>query len=153
MPYGRYKELTAFLHEVGLRMDLKTLRAYIAEIKGSIDGTRGQISLEGALKAIWKMESRIELAFEPDSAKRLSTVVYFDDTESMEGFDSVKAKEKLKIWEEEGSLDFFLTRPMAELLGVNGISKDSLQDYISQAGEVVRESILGPHKVSLPSSE
>lgn len=148
MPYGRYKEVSAFLHEVSLRMDLKTLKAYLAEIKSHIDGTRGQINTGEAWKIIFKMESRIELAFEPDSAKRLATVVYFDDTESLESFDQDYAKLKLKIWEAEGSFDFFLTRPMAELLGLKGISKDSLVDYINQAAEVIKESILELPKAS-----
>lgn len=142
MPYGRYKEVSAFLHEVSLKMDLKTLRAYLAEIKGFLDGSRGQANLGEIWKIIFKMESRIELAFEPESAKRLASVIYFDETESLESFDREYGQKKLKIWEAEGSYDFFLTRPMAELLGLNGISMDSLIDYIKEAGEVIAASIL-----------
>lgn len=153
MPYGRYKEISAYLQEVDLRMSLKTLRSFLIELKSYIDGSRGQVNLIMACQTLGKMESRIELQFEPETAKRLATVVYFDDTEDITKFDSDYAKEKMKIWEREESFDFFLTRPMSEWLGLRGISKDSLIAFINQTTDLIRDLTPEMPEASPPTSE
>lgn len=153
MPYGRYKHVSAALYEVNLRMDLATLKGYIKAIMENIDGSRDKINLIKVGQLLLNMESRIELQFTPETAKRLASIVYFDETEDLTDFDDVYAKKKLAIWEREGGHDFFLTKPMDELLGLKGISPDSLTEFIKVAEEVIKESTLGMQSPASQSSE
>ena len=82
------------------------------------------------------MESRLELNFEPETARNLASVVFFDDTEDMEDFDQEYGKKKLELWDKHKFSAFFLTKPMDELLGVRGISEDTLKTYIKEAEEI-----------------
>jgi len=136
MPYGRYKFVAAFLYEVELRMTSKTLKEYLSKLKDIITGTKGTVDLSNAYKVIWAMESRLELNFEPETARNLASVVFFDDTEDMEDFDQEYGKKKLELWDKHKFSAFFLTKPMDELLGVRGISEDILKTYTKEAQEI-----------------
>src|SRR5690606_17036636 len=118
---GRYKYYYAALREVDLRADLNTLKEYIAAFKNILDGGKNgkQISLEALWKLIFNLESRINLAFEPAGVKNLAAIAYFDETEDLTSYDAEYGKQKVKLWEDHGIHDFFLTRPIGELLGLN----------------------------------
>lgn len=147
MPTGRYKWVMNYLREVDLRMDLATMKAYMAEIMKCISGSRGQIDLINVYKIIHAIQTRLELAFEPETIKRLASVTYFDDTEDLSDFSMKKGEEKIKIWDKAGTLDFFLTKPISALLGLNNISQESLQDYINRTSGILAE-LISPQQLS-----
>jgi hypothetical protein len=139
LPAGRYKFIDAFLYEVELRMNLKTLKAYIADLKKQLDGSKGQVDLSAAFRIIYAMETRTELGFEPQTVKRLASVVYFDATEDLRDYNAEYCNKKIKFWEDNNCYDFFLTRPISELCGLNGISQTSLQTYIAEATQILKD--------------
>lgn len=136
MPYGRYKFVAAFLYEVELRMTAKILKDYLSKLKDYLTGAKGTVDLGKAYQVVWAMESRLELNFEPETARNLASVVFFDDAEDMEDFDQEYGKKKLALWDKYKFSGFFLTKPMDELLGVRGISEDTLKTYIKEAQEI-----------------
>lgn len=141
MPTGRYKWVMNYLREVDLRMSLETMRGYMDIIKKTLNGgKKGVIDLFEVSKVVHSIETRLNLAFEPETVKRLASVTYFDDTEDLRGYDLEHNKKKRQLWDEAGSLDFFLTNPIAELLGLNNFSPDGLQEYMRQAMEALKES-------------
>lgn len=142
MPTGRYKWVMNYLREVDLRIDLSTMKAYMAEIIKCIDGSKKQIDLINVFKIVTSIQSRLELAFEPETIKRLASVTYFDDTEDLSDFSMQKGEEKRKWWDKHNTLDFFLTNPISELLGMKGISLESLQAYIQETTEILKELTL-----------
>lgn len=150
MPYGRYKEFSIFLSEVDLRMTKRTLTGFLDKLEDVLNGTKGNgVILGDAFKVIWSMRSRLTLDFEPETARKLATVVYFDESESLIEYDPEHGQKKLKIWDKCGGDAFFLlTKPMDELLGLKGISAPSLIDYISQARELLNDPTLEQPKVS-----
>src|SRR5690349_12219217 len=97
LPTGRYKWVDATLSEVDIRMTLPTLRAYIGKLKKYLDGSNG-INLGEAWKIIYAMETRCELAFEPETVRRLASVTYFDETEDLRDYDQEYAQKKIKFW-------------------------------------------------------
>jgi len=138
-PYGRYKWISTFLHEVELRMDLKTLQGYIDYIKKHISGEKGKINLGEVSVTIAKMETRMALHFDVETAKKLASVIYFDEDEDLTTYDRQKGREKMDAWGKDLKvMDFFLTKPMRELLGLNDISETALTDYISQQVEIIK---------------
>jgi hypothetical protein len=151
MPTGRYKWVMSFLREVDLRMDLDKMKAFMAELRRCLSGKKGEIDLITAGRIIYNIEAHLELAFEPETIKRLASVVYFDDTEDLSDFDQKKGEWKRNLWSKYNTLGFFLTKPIGELLGLKNTSPESLQDYINQTTEILKELIL-PLQPSQPES-
>lgn len=141
IPAGRYKYIYMHLKEVDLRMNIETLRAYISEFKTILNGSGAKKTIEiGKLwELIINMETRAKLAFEPASVERLAAVIYFDDTEDLSTYDRKYGQKKIDHWQKHEVVDFFLTKPIGELLGLKDISIPSLQDYITGATQVIAD--------------
>lgn len=138
-PYGRYKWISTFLQEVELRMDLKTLNAYLDDIEKNISGGKGVINLTKVAESIAKMRTRTALHFDVETAKKLASVIYFDEDEDLTTYDLAKGREKMDAWGKDlKTMDFFLTKPMRELLGLSDISEIALADYINQQVEIIK---------------
>lgn len=138
-PFGRYKWISTYLQEVDLRMDLKTLNAYIDDIEKNISGEKGKINLGNVAITLHKMRSRTAMQFDVETAKKLASVIYFDETEDLTTYDREKGREKMAAWgKDTKTMDFFLTKPMRELLGLNDISETALADYISRQLEIIQ---------------
>lgn len=150
MPTGRYKYFYAFLREVDLRASLATLKDYVDAFKKVLNGgEKGKsISIGAMWELILNLETRIKLAFEPMGVKNLAAVAYFDDTEDLTTFSTAYGKEKIKLWEEHNIHDFFLTKPIGELLNLKGISIESLQEYLIQSEQIIQDLNSGLLKVS-----
>lgn len=142
LPVGRYKWIDAALNEVDIRMTLPVLKAYILELKKYLNVTNGAIRLDKAFQVISNMETRCELAFEPETVKRLASIVYFDETEDLRDFNQEYGQKKVKIWESTGKYDFFLTRPIGELLNLNITSETYLEKYIQEASQILKDLTL-----------
>lgn len=85
------------------------------------------------------METRVNLAFEPDTVRRLASVVYFDAAEDLSTFDMKYGEKKVEFWKKNNVTDFFLTRPISELLGLEGISITSLEEYLRTSTSIIEE--------------
>lgn len=140
MPTGRYKFIVAATREVDMRMSIELLHEYINNLKTCLKGEKGKVDLETAWKTIFNIETRISLAFEPNTVKKLASVVYFTDTEILTTWDKVKdGSEKVKFWDRYNCLDFFLTRPISELLRLSDSSLTSLETYLNQVYPILEE--------------
>lgn len=144
IPAGRYTYVDAFLREHEMRMDVETLKGYIAAIRDEISGAKGDVNLTSATILLYKMEQRTNLAFTPDTVKRLASVVYFDANERLDGYDQEYGKKKIEAWEASGTLDFFFTTPMRELLGLQNTSPESLQNYLTEAHQILKDLTSNP---------
>jgi hypothetical protein len=144
MPTGRYKWVMHYLREVDLRMDLDTMKKYMAGLKKILNGgtTGKMIQLGEAWKIVDKIEARLALAFEPAGIARLASVTFFDDTEDLSGFNFEYGSEKVDKWAKAGTLDFFLTSPIEDILNLKGISTQSLQEYIQEVNLMIQEMTL-----------
>lgn len=150
IPAGRYKYIYAALKESDLRMDLPTLKLYIQTMKDILNGgaRKSQINVGDIWKIVLNMESRIVLAFEPAAIERLAAVIYFDAGEDLSTYNRMHGAQKILNWKKHNVLDFFLTRPIAELLGTSGISLTSLEDYIQTTTEMIQDLTIDLQKVS-----
>lgn len=142
MPVGRYKWVDATLNEVDIRMTLPVLKAYIKELKTNLDGSKGVINLAKAFQQIYAMETRCELAFEPETVRRLASVVYFDDTEDLRDYDQEYAQKKIEFWQKKKIYTYFLTKPIAELLNLSEVSETYLVTYIKEAEQILKDLTL-----------
>lgn len=132
--YGRYIVLQAFLQEYHLRVDLDTLRANIKKIKGwlnpPVNKDGGTLQLGKALELLEIMEQRANIAFEPDTVYRLASVLYFDDSEVLSGYDKKYNEEKIERWKETEVVDFFFHKLFKESTRLTVTSKEDLLNYL-----------------------
>jgi len=144
MPYGRYQMVQTYYLQYDLRLNHKMFKQFISGIKGWLDGSAGTVNIGKAFEVISKMEARAELAFSPDQAYNLASIVYFDDTEDLYKYDEVYNREKkIRLWKEDKDLGFFYTSPLDELLGLSGFSKQDLEDYIRTAEQILTDLTSG----------
>lgn len=140
MPYGRYKFLITFIKQVDLRMTDVILRKYLDKIDDNISGKGGRdIDLTKVYQTIQDMRSRLELMFETETVLDYASVVYFDDTENLTSYDLKHNKSKKDGWREANTLDFFYTKPTAELFGLKDISKTDLEGYLALQRELIKD--------------
>lgn len=131
MPVGRYKFLDAYLLEHELRMTPKMFHDYLDRMESFLNGRGGQINLTGLAVTINNMRTHANVMFVPKTIKKLASVVFFDETEDLRDYDEQYGDKKIAEWEADGSYAFFLTRPIVELLNLEGISQTSLQTYMN----------------------
>lgn len=140
MSTGRYKYYYATLREIELKVSLETLKKYIDAFKLVLNGgNKKTISIGDLWKLVINLESRLELAFDPTTVKELAAIAYFDDTEDLTTYNQKYGHEKIKVWEQHGTYDFFLTKPIGELFNVNSSSVESLVEYLNQANGIIQE--------------
>lgn len=141
MPYGRYQMVQTYFLEYELRLDYKLFKQYIQTVKDHLNVGK----LDKIFEVISKMEARAELAFSPDQAYNLASIVYFDDTEDLYKYDIVYNKKKIAHWKEDGDLGFFFTKPLDELLGLKNFSEQDLAYYIKTATQILTDLTLDTH--------
>jgi hypothetical protein len=140
IPAGRYKYIYAFIREVDLRMNLDTLKQFVTEFKKTLNGGDKKVIDIGQMwRLILNLETRTSLAFEPAGVEKLASVIYFDDTEDLSTYNRKHCDDKIKYWKDNNLVDFFLTKPIGELLGLKDTSITSLQTYIQQAQEIIKD--------------
>lgn len=153
IPAGRYKYIYAYLKEVDLRMNLETLQNYVKDFENLLNGSGPKKTIE--IGKLWQLvinlKSRLALAFEPATVERLAAVIYFDDTEDLSTYDKKHGQEKIEIWTKHLKHDFFLTKPMGELLGLKDISIESLEDYIQTSVQLIQDLTIDQSKLSSES--
>lgn len=139
MPAGRYKYVYAYLKETELRMTHQKLKEYVEELTKCLDGSKKVIDIEGAWKVVFALKGRVNLAFEPESVRRLASVCYFDSKEDLSTYEQDHNQKKIDSWIKNKCLDFFLTRPISELFGLTNISVTSLEEYLKEAEMIMKD--------------
>lgn len=154
IPAGRYKYIYAYLKEVDLRMNLETLQKYIKDFKDLLNGSGPKkiIQIGELWKLIINLESRVALAFEPATVERLASVIYFDENEDLSTYNKKYGIQKVEHWKKHNIIDFFLTKPMGELLGLKDISTESLGLYIQEAVQILQDLTFDQQKLSSENS-
>jgi hypothetical protein len=154
IPAGRYKYIYAYLKEVDMRMNLETLKNYVKDFKDLLNGSGPKkiIQIGEMWKLVINLESRLALAFEPATVERLASVMFFDGDEDLSTYDRKHGAAKIEHWHKNNVRDFFLTKPMGELLGLRTTSIESLEAYISQATQVIQDLTVDQQKLSLENS-
>jgi hypothetical protein len=139
IPAGRYAWIDAFMREHEMRMSPEVIKGYIAAIREQISGELGQINLPNVAILLYKMETRTNLAFSPETIRRLASVIYFDVSENLKTYDQEHGNKKIATWQKHKFIDFFLCRPLKELLGLHDTSVESLQTYIAQSQQILQD--------------
>jgi len=149
MSTGRYKYYYSTLRELELKLSLKNLQEYVDAFKLVLEGgsKKKTISLNDLNKLVINLESRIKLAFDTQTVKKLAAVAYFDETEDLTTYIDKYGEQKIKLWEEHNVYDFFLTKPIGELFNLKSISVEYLQEHLRIQDGITQDLNLDLRKV------
>lgn len=138
---GRYKYYYDQLRIIEARVSLEKLQEFVKGFRAILEGggKKREISIGDLWKLILNLESRMKLAFDESSVKRLAAIAYFDETEDLTSFDKKHADSKIKLWEEHNFYDFFLMRPIGELFNVSNSSIEPLMEYMTTARQILQD--------------
>jgi len=139
MPYSRYQILQSFLLGYELRMDYNLFKAFLEDIEKNLNGSRGLVDISKAFTTIQKMKARAELAFDPQQAYNIASIMYFTDEEDLYKYDTKLNQDKINRWKGANLIDFFYMRPMSELLGLSNFSQPDLTAYIKEVEELLKD--------------
>lgn len=141
MATGRYKYYYSTLRELELKLSLTDLQKYVDAFKLVLEGgaKKKSISLNDLHKLIFNLESRIALAFDTATIRKLAAIAYFDESEDLTTFNEKHGEQKMKLWEEHNVYDFFLTKPIGELFNLSSISVESLQEHLKEMDGIIKE--------------
>lgn len=150
MPIGRYKYVYKRFKEADMRMSVEAIKAYLKQMKECLEGgpKKNNVSLSTAFRIIYNMETWLTIPFAPEAIKRLSAVVYFTDSEDLSTFDEKYGQWKIDLWEKHNTHDFFLNRPISELLNLNNLSITSLEEYLTEIQPILMDLISDPYPKS-----
>jgi hypothetical protein len=141
MSTGRYKYYYSTLRELELKLSLTDLQKYVDAFKAVLNGgKKNKIEFTELAKLTSNLESRIVLAFDTATIKKLAAVAYFDETEDITSFNEKYGHEKIKLWEDHKVYDFFLTKPIGELFNLKSISVDSLLEDLSLMDGIIKDT-------------
>lgn len=139
MPYGRYQYLASFIQAVEMRMNLKTLNAYLVKLDSALSGGKGKIDIGDALVTLKQIKTRATISFDSDLAYSLASCIYFTDEEVLDTYEMDLNKAKIARWRELNALDFFMLSPIKELLGFRNISVTDLMTYLIKSEPMLVE--------------
>lgn len=139
MPYGRYLYLSSFIQAIELRMDLKTLDAYLDKIEANLSGGKGNINIGSSLILLQQLRTRTRIRFDEELAYQLASCIFFTDEEELNTYSMEKNKQKIEAWKRSGTLDFFMLKPVKELLGLGNLSISDLTAYLQKTRPILEE--------------
>lgn len=141
MSTGRYKYYYSTLRELDLKISITDLEKFIEVFETILNGggKKKEIKIGDLWKMLFNLKSRVALAFDVSTVKKLAAVAYFDDTEDLTTFSEEYGNEKVKLWEKHNVEDFFLTRLIGELCGVKNISIESLEAHLKEMEMILKD--------------
>ena len=141
MSTGRYKYYYSTLRELDLKISIKDLEKFIEVFETILNGggKKKEVKMGDLWKMLFNLKSRVALAFDTSTVKKLAAVAYFDDTEDLTTFSEEYGNEKIALWEKHNVEDFFLTRLIAELCGLKNISVESLEEHLKVMEGILKD--------------
>lgn len=117
----------AFYKELSMSCSRDYLLSFSKALDDILNNPK-QVLITEIVRLNLQLKERLDLLFEPDIAYKLCSVVFFDASENPNRFEFKHALKKAKIFKEAPIADFFLARPVVQLLPfISSLSKDFLQ--------------------------
>jgi len=115
-PYKRGFTALTFYREMRMHCTDEFLKLH-TEAMDQIFSDPQRINVGKAAMLTHQLKERLEWVFEPETAYKLASVVYFDKTEDPTLYDYDYGQKKIALWKKESSVhDFFLQQPLIRLM-------------------------------------
>lgn len=148
LPYERGLHALSVYEELRMRCTREYLSKYTAAIDKLIKTKTINVEvLSEMLKLNNQLKERLDFVFEPETAYKLASVVYFDRTENPYKYEGAYASKKIERWKAAGgAYDFFTQKPLVELIPFLRDADSNFQTYLE-----IQKQILKIHSGSISS--
>ena len=114
LPYQRGMTALAFYEECRMGVD----RAYLEQHTKAVDELLGayKINIYKINALNQQLKERTEFFTDSDLLYKLASVVFFDSKENPKKYEQDYNERKIKAWKESNTADFFLQKPLQDLI-------------------------------------
>lgn len=140
-PCGRMFAGMDFYNEFQMRCTREYLIAHTQAVEEQLNGKSGTIDFMKVAQLHLQLKERLEWIFEPDTAYKYASVIFFDDNEDPYSYDFAYGKEKIARWKKQTPATFFLSMPVKRLFPLLDVSKNDLEDYLKTQKKVNQEHL------------
>lgn len=132
-PTGRFFAAMGIYREMEMNCDKEWLMSYTKAIDKCLNPLPGKtISLTSIAQMNINLRERLELMPFEDYVYKLASVVFFDETESLYGYDIDYNKLKIEKWKAAGgTLAFFSETSLRDLIPLLSMPKKDFQTYLT----------------------
>lgn len=139
IPAERALDALTVYEEMNMRCTRDFLLAHTAAVKNILRSNPVDIFKINELNT--QLEERLAFIVYPKLIMKLASVYYFDKTENPYRYDAKYAETKIARWEKNGINDFFLSKPIKNLMPSYELSGIDLETF-SQVTEKIDRSHL-----------
>ena len=101
--------------ESRMKCSVEYLKKHVEAVRGILNS--GKINIFRINQLNEQLNERLNFTLDVDLIYKLASVVYFDENENPASYDQEYCKKKIDFWKKnKGVVDFFLQKPMTELL-------------------------------------
>lgn len=80
-----------------------------------------------------ELEARLIYSHSDDSVYTCASYVFFEIDENLIQYDFIKNRQKIEFWKKsEENVDFFFRKPIADLIGFTGLSKEDIRNFLEE---------------------
>jgi hypothetical protein len=130
-PPRRHANWILRLDELRMGMKRENLLEFVMAIKEVMAGGKQGIDLNKLYTLIGEIHARIEFAPYEDQMYYLAAAEFFTLDETLDDFVFHEQEAKIEIWKhDKNPADFFLQKPLSELIGFKFSSKGDLESHL-----------------------
>ena len=129
-PCARMFAAMDFYSEFNMRCSREYLIAHTQAVEEQLNGAKGVIDFMKVAQLHLQLKERLEWIFEPDTAYKYASVIFWDENEDPYSYDFKYGREKIERWKKKEPSSFFLSMPVKRLFPLSDISNNDLQDYL-----------------------
>lgn len=134
IPNLRYKNWQQRMTEMDMRIDRETLEAHVDAVMEELSGKHGEINLNKVAQVVYALRSRMDIAPEPDLMYWYAAAHFFTLDETLTDFIFTEQEAKIALWKSSmETVDFFLQKPVGELIGFGKSSREALAAHLRTA--------------------
>ena len=143
MNINRYKEFMVKLQQFGMGVSREYLDEMNERVLKELDGENGQIRLKEIRSFHEELKVRLALAPIEEHVYAYLSVVFFEESENLDSYDFIENAAKINYWRTQPPApSFFLTKPIAALIGYEGQSIGDLKDSLQRQQIVLISTLL-----------
>ncbi|MDF2381329.1 hypothetical protein JMG10_07625 [Nostoc ellipsosporum NOK] len=142
-PYDRALKCLVYFKELDMNTDRAFLEAHTKAFDNALSGKEINIDTLISLKKLNdQLKQRLSLPKEPDLMYKLASVVFFDQFENPAVYEFKYGEKKIRAWKKNVNMaDFFLQRPLLELIPYLQYAKENLEQFSRMTQKATQEHL------------
>ena len=137
---GRAFAAIDFYNELGMKCTREFLQAHCAAVQ-EILNPKTPIDIFKLNTLNVQLQERLDMVIDSETIYKIASVVFFDKTEKPYSYDFKYGQKKIERWKKEEGLDFFLRKPIRNLIPALEISDKDFLAYMKVGQEINREHL------------